>query len=661
MAEKVRWGIIGCGGIARRFASGLTTSETGSLSAVASRSLDKAERFAEENGARVSYGSYEDLLSDPHIDAVYIATPHTGHAEWAVKAAEAGKHILCEKPLAVNFGSAMQVVEAVRANDVVLMEGYMYRSHPQTAKLFELTADGAVGEVRFIEVQNGFPGTFDPASRLFDPKLAGGGIMDVGGYPVSFARLIAGAVTGRPFADPVGLQGYAGLVEGGVDGVAGAVLSFGNGLVANAAASIQVALRQGARIYGTKGRIEVPDPWQPDRHGPAHFFLYSDGASEPKEISVPARDVYGLEADALAAAIAGESFSGVEMTLDDSLGNMSALDRWRDSVGLQFPFEQPEQLTPVVPSRGPQHGRRGSMPQGGLPKLEKPLSRLLMGAAQLRKPSHAFAMFDDYFERGGTAFDTGYIYGNSERVLGSWIANRGVREDVIVIDKGAHTPHCTPEWFAAEFRESLDRLQTDYVDIYMLHRDNPDIPAGEFVDAMNQEMNAGRICVLGVSNWSTERVDEANAYAEANGLARIEAVSNNLSLARMVSPPWPGAVSAWEPEVRRWHRDRGIPLIPWSSQAKGFFVRTDPNSASPSDLVRSWYADDNFERLRRARELARRRGTTAIAVALAWVLHQDFAVYPLIGPQRISETRSSMEALNIDLSPQELAWLNLEE
>ena len=147
MSKPLRWGIIGTGNIARSFAEGLRTSKTGKLLAVASRSQAKADNFARELGAQRAYASYEALLADPDVEAVYISTPHPHHAEWAIKSAEAKKHILCEKPIALNSGEAMAIIEAAIANDVFLMEAFMYRCHPQTQKLVELLREKAIGEI----------------------------------------------------------------------------------------------------------------------------------------------------------------------------------------------------------------------------------------------------------------------------------------------------------------------------------------------------------------------------------------------------------------------------------------------------------------------------------------------------------------------------------
>jgi predicted dehydrogenase len=188
MQKQLMWGIIGLGMIATRFASELSYSTTGRLHAVASRDEARARQFAHDYGAERYYGEYGALLGDPDVDVVYIATPHTHHAEWAIEAAEAGKHVLCEKPIAPNHAQAMEIFEAARRNDVFCMEAYMYRCIPQTARLVELIRSGAIGDVRLIEATFGFGGPGVGSGRNWMPSLAGGGILDIGGYPVSMVR-----------------------------------------------------------------------------------------------------------------------------------------------------------------------------------------------------------------------------------------------------------------------------------------------------------------------------------------------------------------------------------------------------------------------------------------------------------------------------------------
>ena len=275
---------------------------------------------------------------------------------------------------------------------------------------------------------------------------------------------------------------------------------------------------------------------------------------------------------------------------------------------------------------------------------------------------HAFALLDYFVERGGNCFDTAYVYraGQGEQVLGEWMKKHDNRNDCIVISKGAHTPLCDPQNLRSQFLESLDRMQIDYADIYMMHRDNLEIPVGEFVDALNEQVQAGRMKIFGGSNWSIARIDEANAYAKKKGLQGFGAVSNQLSLARMINPVWAGCISASDAASKAWLAKTEIPLFAWSSQARGFFVRGSRDFTEDAELLNCWYSDDNFERLKRVQELARQRKTEPIHIAAAYVLRQPFLVFALIGPRQLSELASSLKAFDIALTEPEMAWLNLE-
>src|SRR5581483_3962846 len=307
----------------------------------------------------------------------------------------------------------------------------------------------------------------------------------------------------------------------------------------------------------------------------------------------------------------------------------------------------------------------GTMKFGRIAGVEKPVSRLVMGVDNFTFPPHIAVMFDDFFERGGNAFDTAYIYGGGkcEQALGAWVKARGIRDQVVLLGKGAHTPECNPAALTRQLHESLRRLQTDHLDIYMMHRDNPEIPVAEFIDVLNEHVNAGRIRVFGGSNWSIARLEEANAYAKKNGKQGFGAVSNNFSLARMIEPVWAGCIAASDPASRAWFTKTQMPLMPWSSQARGFFTERahQDRALNDEEMNRVWYSDDNWKRRQRVIELAQRRNVEPIAVALAYVLNQPFPTFPLIGPRQLSETRTSIAALDVELSAQELKWLNLEE
>lgn len=662
MSQALNWGVIGTGRIAHIFARGIAESKTGTLLAVGSRTQDAADKFGETWNVPHRYRSYEDLLADKDVQAVYISTPHPLHAEWAIKAADAGKHILCEKPIALNHAEAMAIVGAAQRNDVFLMEAFMYRCHPQTAKLVELLKSGVIGQVRVIQATYSFNSKYNPDGRLFNNALGGGAILDVGCYCASVARLVAGAALGQSFADPIQVVGTAHVGQTGVDEYAIASLSFPGDIIAELFTGVRVNAGGEVRIFGSEGSIVVPSPFTPRSGEATSIFVKRDGEQETQEVFVESdAGLYALEADTVATYI--DERQAPAMTWDDTLGNMRTLDQWRAAIGVVYEAERPEGKTLPVHKR-PLAVRSGSvMKYGHIAGVEKPISRLVMGVDNQVSWPHASVMFDDFFEHGGNCFDTAYIYGGGrcEKILGQWLKNRNIREQVVILDKGAHTPNCNPEALKRQLLESLDRLQVDYVDIYMMHRDNPDIPVGEFITVLNELKDAGRLRVFGGSNWSIERVTEANAWAAERGMAGFSAVSNNFSLARMVDPVWAGCISASDARSRAWLTEKQMPLMPWSSQARGFFTgRARPDDFSDAELVRCWYSEDNFQRLERVNAMAKERGVLPINIALAYVLCQPFPTFPLIGPRLLSETRTSLPALTIELTPEDLRWLNLE-
>jgi predicted dehydrogenase len=334
MEKKLRWGIIGTGAIARKFAQGLKESRTGRLVAVGSRAEETLRGFLKDFPAR-GHASYDGLLADAEVEAVYISTPHPSHAEWSIRAARAGKHILCEKPLTMNATEAAAVIDAARTAGVFLMEAFMYRCHPQTARLLELIRGGSVGEIRLVQAAFSFRAGWNPEGRLLNRALGGGGILDVGGYCVSMSRLIAGATQGTLFADPIEVKGLGQIGETGVDELAVAVLKFPGGMLAQLSTGVRVPLENIVRVWGEEGHIDVPSPWVINRESGDSALLVHREGQPVEEVKVHAdRGIYAIEADAVAASIsAGESPA---MSWADSLGNMRTLDRWRAEIGLRY-------------------------------------------------------------------------------------------------------------------------------------------------------------------------------------------------------------------------------------------------------------------------------------------------------------------------------------
>lgn len=297
----------------------------------------------------------------------------------------------------------------------------------------------------------------------------------------------------------------------------------------------------------------------------------------------------------------------------------------------------------------------------------KPVSRLMKGTDYFFHDNYekAAANMDAFLAIGGNSVDSAHIYcgGQSEEVLGRYMEERRNRDKIVILTKGAHHDHnghrVTKEAIDHDLSVSLERLRTDYIDLYALHRDDPSVPVEIIVNALNEHMDKGTVKAIGVSNWTWQRIDEANKYASANGLTGFTFSSPNLSLAKPNEPFWKGCVSADE-ETCRWHEKEQLPLLSWSSQARGFFTgRFTPEVRDNADLVRVFYSEDNWERLARAKQLAEEKGVTAIQIALAYVLNQPFPTCALIGAQNAAELQSCDEGSRVKLTKEEMAWLDL--
>lgn len=334
--QSIRWGILATGNIAGAFARGLKSSRTGSLHAVSSRALDSAEAFAKEHGAAKAYPSHSELLADPEVDAVYIATPHPFHVDLAVEAAQAGKHILCEKPLAMNMEEIDRIIAAAKQAGVTLVEAYMYRCHPQTEKAVELIREGTLGQINLVQANFGYHAPFNPQGRHFAKNLGGGGILDVGGYPASFACMVADAM-GTETNVAVKTLGSVGTIhpETDTDTLAITNLSFANGLAAQLSASTQTAQSNQVRIYGSKGWLEIDSPWIVNpKGGDWHLTLHLDaGDGQPERITGhDPRGLYGIEADCFAEVLEGRVPSAPCMTIPDTIRVNQILADWQEQL-----------------------------------------------------------------------------------------------------------------------------------------------------------------------------------------------------------------------------------------------------------------------------------------------------------------------------------------
>jgi aryl-alcohol dehydrogenase-like predicted oxidoreductase len=299
--------------------------------------------------------------------------------------------------------------------------------------------------------------------------------------------------------------------------------------------------------------------------------------------------------------------------------------------------------------------------------IQKQVSQLIMGTDYFNPDiqEKVNGILDSYLGIGGNTVDTAYGYsgGGSERAIGNWMTARGNRDQIIVLTKGGHPnaagKRINKAAIAEELETSLERLQIDYIDLYALHRDDTDLPVGVIVEILNEHIESGRIRAIGGSNWSHQRLQEANDYAASHGLVGFSFSSPNLSLAKPQDAYWAGCISA-DADTCKWHEATQIPLLSWSSQARGFFTgRYTPDNLENADLVRVFYNDANWERYNRASKLAAEKGYTTIQIALAYVLNQPFPSAALIGPQNQEEMDSCKEGAAIKLTPEEIAWLDL--
>jgi predicted dehydrogenase len=376
-------------------------------------------------GARILHG-YDALLADPDIDAIYIATPHPTHAEWAMKAARAGKHVLCEKPIGLSAAEAEAMQTTAREAGIFLGEAYMYRLHPLTQKLIELLKAKSIGEVRMIKSSFGFNKPFDKDHRLFANDLAGGGILDVGGYPVSMARLIAGIDVPDGILEPDHVLGAGHLGSTGVDEWSAAILRFPNGVIAEVACSVSLAQDNVLRIFGTGGRIEVDQFWfAAGKQGGTAVIRLFDASGTRTDVTVDERrHVYSFEADAAAEAIhAGRrEFAYPGMSAADTLGNLKVMDKWRAGVGLEYTLETPAVRTKTL--LGETLCRKGTrVPRGRIPGVEKETSLLALGMMLFSTFPAAAIALDEFYEAGGNLIDSGFQYGGGtqDRLIGEWV------------------------------------------------------------------------------------------------------------------------------------------------------------------------------------------------------------------------------------------------
>jgi len=326
--STTRWGILGAGRIAGVFAQGLANLPDAELLAVGSRSQGNADAFGARYGVPRRYPSYDELAADPDVDAIYIATPHVLHAPNSLLCLRAGKAVLCEKPFTINAREAETVIAEARERGVFLMEAMWTRCLPHMETLRGLLADGAIGEPRLLNASFGFRTGFDRHSRLFDPALGGGALLDVGVYTISLASMI--------FGTPRDVGGAATLGETGVDEQAAAVLSYEDGQLAALNFAIRTATPHEAVLCGSEGTIRIEPPWW----APSSVRLSRPGAED--QVFAPAAIGNGYAHEALEVQRClreGRTESQI-MPLDETVSIMRTMDRLRELWGVCYPGEE---------------------------------------------------------------------------------------------------------------------------------------------------------------------------------------------------------------------------------------------------------------------------------------------------------------------------------
>jgi D-xylose 1-dehydrogenase (NADP+, D-xylono-1,5-lactone-forming) len=325
VSDTVRWGFVSTANINAKVLAGAAQSDRVEVVAVASRETSRAEAYAREHGIERAHGSYEALLEDPEVDAVYISLPNSMHVEWSVRALEAGKHVLCEKPLSRHPDEVELAFDAADQAGRFLMEAFMYRHNPQTKQLQGLVEEGAIGRLRLIRAVFSFPLTDSPNVRL-DPALDGGGLMDVGCYCVSGARLLGG--------EPVQVYGEQVAAPTGVDEVFTGTMRFEEDVLAEVNCGLALPMRDELEAIGEEGSIFLDDPWHCRK---PVLELRTDRRTE--EITLEVEDSYRLELENLSDAIRGR----VEPLLgrDDALGQARAIEALYRAAAEGVPVAMP--------------------------------------------------------------------------------------------------------------------------------------------------------------------------------------------------------------------------------------------------------------------------------------------------------------------------------
>jgi predicted dehydrogenase len=326
--QLIRWGIIGAGHISSKFATALNSMDNVELAAIASRDLSKAEQFAERFQIKRAYGSYEELVKDPEIDVIYIGTPNTEHKANAELCIEHGKAVLCEKPFTVNQNEAEQLISKAKQNNVFLMEAMWTKFLPTTYAVKQWIANNAIGKVKYIKISFGFQAEFNPKSRLFDPNLAGGALLDVGIYPITYVIHMMGSLP-----DEIVSSAYLG--KSNVDEIDIIAMKYSEGTLADISCAVSANTGDTAEIVGENGKIVVPKFWSAES-----AELYDNSGKLIETISHRfISNGYEYEAEEVNRCLREGKTQSDIIPLNDTLDIIKLMDKIRFDWGLVYPME----------------------------------------------------------------------------------------------------------------------------------------------------------------------------------------------------------------------------------------------------------------------------------------------------------------------------------
>lgn len=699
-------GIVGCGLISLDYALGLKKYPFLKLLACTDRDESRAKKLAEDYDIPRVY-SFDDMLADPQIELIVNLTPPLSHVPVSTAVVQAGKHVYCEKPFARTLKEAVELVNLAQrmgvrvgaAPDMFLGAGI------QTCRslIRDRNVIGSPVAATAFYANHGHE-TWHPRPEFFYQD-GGGPLFDMGPYYITVLVTLLGSVK------RVGGSGQAAFKERVITNnperqgeripveipthMTG-FLEFADNVVATMIMSFDVWDHHlpVLEIYGTTGSIAVPKPTTFE--GPIRLRTF-DG---PDWQAVPLEFPRGLNRG---IGVADMAFSIMQnephrSTDELALHVTEVMEAFQTScrtgkvvdlrttchTTIPMPRSLPYCLTSEKLSREKERKALTYFAGWTLKKQERigwidgiptPLSRVILGTVGIDSSSYrsqveSFALLESALELGCHTFDTAAMYEN-ERTLGEWIKINGIRDEIVLITKGGFPfpdggHRLSREELTFDLERSLDQFKVDYIDLYMLHYDDPNAPIDIIMETLNEYQQKGMIRAIGVSNWTTKRIAEANTYARQHHLAPVVASSVHFGLIPWTCPLWQGAVSlaadgAGDGELP-WYVENHFPLLAYSPLSRGFFADWfDPDSLEPRSMQiqQAFGSEKNVEKKRRVEALAKIKGFTRVQIALAYVFNQPLDVYTIVGVKDVRKLKENIEAVEIELTKEDMQWLAL--